>query len=225
MYWQESSSNETANAAKPTVDLVFAIRCRELPVDHAYSLSIAIMAHLPWIKEEEGAGIHSIHVAASGNGWMRPIHDDDLLFPSKRTKLSIRIPVEREADARVLSGKLLEVDGHELAIGDARTRSLSDLTTLFSRHMVVDEADTEEEFLDSAVENLKEMGVHPKKMLCGIENIIKTPDRQMKTRSLMLADLHLEESVTLQIQGMGAYRHLGCGLFIPHRGIAEITGG
>ncbi len=224
MYWQESSNNDTGNVAESVIDMVFAIRCSELPVDHAFSLSIAIMAHLPWIKEEEGAGIHSIHVAASGNGWMRPIHGDNFLFPSRRTKLSIRVPAGREADTRVLSGKLLEVDGHELAIGDARTRSLSTLTTLFSRHMVVDETETEEEFLDRAVENFKVMDVHPKKMLCGIENVINTPDRSLKTRSLMLADLRMEESATLQTQGMGGHRHLGCGLFIPHRGIAEITG-
>ncbi len=224
MHWQESPNNDAENAAESVVDMAFAIRCRQLPVDHAYSLSIAIMAHLPWIKEEVGAGIHSIHVAASGNGWVRPIHGDNLLFPSRRTKLSIRVPVEREADARVLSGKLLEVDGHELVIGDARIRPLSTLTTLFSRHMVVDETEAEEEFLDRAAENLEEMGVRPQKMLCGIENTINTPDRLLKTRSLMLADLRLEESAALQTQGMGGHRHLGCGLFIPHRGIAEITG-
>ncbi|NOZ11078.1 MAG: type I-MYXAN CRISPR-associated protein Cas6/Cmx6 [Gammaproteobacteria bacterium] len=222
MYWQEPTHTHDVTVNDSVVDMVFAIRCRELPVDHAHSLAKAIMVYLPWLREEIGAGIHSIHVAASGNGWMRPPRDDDLLFPSRRTKLRIRIPIEREADTRVLSSKLLKIDGHELAIGDARKKSLSALTTLFSRHMVVDATETEEAFLDRVAGNLKEMGVHPQKMLCGIENTINTPDRPLKTRSLMLAELRLEESAVLQTQGMGECRHLGCGLFIPHRGIAEL---
>jgi len=44
----------------------------------------------------------------------------------------------------------------------------------------------------------------------------------MHTRSLMLADLTVEEAVKLQQQGLGADRKLGCGLFIPHKGINPV---
>jgi hypothetical protein len=59
-------------------------------------------------------------------------------------------------------------------------------------------------------------------MLCGTETIITTPDKEIKTRSLMLADLSVEESVTLQMKGLGTHRWLGCGLFIPHKDIKEV---
>jgi hypothetical protein len=39
---------------------------------------------------------------------------------------------------------------------------------------------------------------------------------------LMIADLEIEESVRLQQSGLGPYRHLGCGVFIPHKDINEI---
>ena len=61
------------------VDVVFAISGRSLPVDHAYALSQAIATALPWFADEPGAGLHTIHGAASGSGWMRPEGADALL--------------------------------------------------------------------------------------------------------------------------------------------------
>ena len=49
-----------------------------------------------------------------------------------------------------------------------------------------------------------------------------TPEVSLLTRSLMLADLTLEESLRLQQQGLGTHRHMGCGIFIPHKGIDAV---
>jgi hypothetical protein len=38
----------------------------------------------------------------------------------------------------------------------------------------------------------------------------------------MLADLTAEESVRLQEQGLGPLRQMGCGIFIPHKGIDAV---
>jgi len=66
------------------------------------------------------------------------------------------------------------------------------------------------------------MGITPKKMLCGIEHRLRTPDGPLRTRSLMLAELSPDESRRLQEQGLGSFRHLGCGLLLPHKGIQEL---
>ena len=42
------------------------------------------------------------------------------------------------------------------------------------------------------------------------------------TRSLMLAELQPEESIRLQEDGLGPLRHMGCGIFIPHKGIEAV---
>ena len=39
---------------------------------------------------------------------------------------------------------------------------------------------------------------------------------------LMLAGLAPEESLALQWHGLGEERMLGCGLFIPHKGIGDL---
>ncbi len=77
-------------------------------------------------------------------------------------------------------------------------------------------------FLQEAMTLFHKMGVYPNKMLCGMEHVIATPDRVIRARSLMLADLAVEESVKLQQQGLGTDRKLGCGLFIPHKDIREV---
>ncbi|MES9880712.1 MAG: type I-MYXAN CRISPR-associated protein Cas6/Cmx6 [Sedimenticola sp.] len=39
----------------------------------------------------------------------------------------------------------------------------------------------------------------------------------MTTRSLMVADLSVEDAIHLQEQGIGEGRSMGCGLFIPQK--------
>jgi len=221
MYWQESRNSENFVVPDDIVDMVYGIRCRSLPVDHAYALSQAIQAALPWFAAEEGAGVHAIHVAESGNGWMRPDDPNALLHLSRRTKLVLRVPKHRIDDAHQLTGQTLDIQGNPLQIETASIRPLSDLTTLFARYIVTDGAD-ESAFLRDALKQLNDMGVRPKKMLCGIEHVIRTPQRSIRARSLMLAELTLPESVRLQQQGLGTERKLGCGLFIPHKDIKEL---
>jgi len=224
MYWQESKDNERYIVPDDVVDVVYSIRCRSLPVDHAYALSQAIQTALPWFTGEERAGVHTIHVAESGNGWMRPDDPNALLHLSRRTKLALRLPKHRIDDAGRLTGQTLDVQGNPLQIEKASVRPLSELTTLFARYIVTDGAD-ENAFLQDAMRQLNDMGIRPKKMLCGIERVILTPQRSIRTRSLMLAELTLPESVRLQQQGLGTERKLGCGLFIPHKDIKELQQG
>ena len=222
MYWQEEDERTLSTVPDDVVDLVFAIACKTLPLDHAYSLSQAIQEILPWLAEEQGAGIHTIHVAESGNGWMRPTEVSAILHPSRRTKLRVRVPKHRVEQGKSLTGKTLNLDGHTVTVKEVTVKLLSDHPTVFSRYIVTDGFESETEVLEEMVKQLKAMGIKPKKMLCGTETIIATPEKEIKTRSLMLADLSVEESVMLQMKGLGSHRWLGCGLFIPHKDIKEV---
>jgi len=222
MYWQEEDDGKTLKVPDDVVDLVFSIACKALPVDHAYSLSQAIQQILPWLTEEEGAGVHTIHVAETGNGWIRPSEADAVLYPSRRTKLRVRIPKHRVDEGKSLTGNTLDLDGYIIQVKDVTVKPLSDHPTVFSRYIVTDGFESENAVLEEMVRQLKAMGIKPKKMLCGTETIINTPDKQITTRSLMLADLSVEESVQLQMKGLGSHRWLGCGLFIPHKDIKEV---
>ena len=204
------------------VDAVFAISCRCLPVDHAYALSQAIQAVLPWFAGEPGAGLHTVHGAASGSGWLRPEGEDAVLQLSRRTKLALRLPRRRLEDAGVLVGQTLDIAGYTLRIDDLAPRPLARITTLFSRCVMMPACDDEADFLLAAAAQLSEVGISPQRVLCGRVTPVATPARTYQTRSLMLAGLTPEQSLAMQRHGLGAERKLGCGLFIPHKDIADL---
>ncbi len=222
MYWEEPRAPEEYIVSDDVIDLVFNITCRCLPVDHAYALSQALHETLPWLNREKRAGVHPIHVAETSHGWTRPQGPNDLLYLSRRTKMVLRLPKHRIKDAGQLIGKILDVADHSLQVNKFAVRSLSTITTIFSRRITAGGSEDEEAFLNDVVQQLGAMGVKPKKMLCGLEKTISTPEKNIRTRSLLIADLNVEESVRLQQRGLGLHRHLGCGLFIPHKDIKAV---
>lgn len=217
---------DTAAADLPTpgdvVDAVFAISCRSLPVDHAHALSAAVQAALPWFADEPRAGLHQIHGAASASGWMRPEAPDALLQLSQRAKLVLRLPAHRLDDAAALVGRTLEVAGSPLRVDRLAPRPLARITTLFSRCVVLGAAPDESAFVAAAVDELAVLGIRSGRLLCGRVTPIATPARTYEARSLLVAALTLEQSFALQRHGLGEARKLGCGLFIPHKDIADL---
>ncbi len=227
MFWQENSERKKFVVPDTIVDVVFNIDCRCLPIEHTHALSSALRAALQWLDDVEDAGVHMIHGAESGNGWMRPdgSQGDALLYLSRRTKLELRVPKERVADVRALTGRTLDIEGHPLTVHDGQVRLLSNITTLFSRHVIADADQDEESFLRTSSAQLQALGVRCGKMLCGRSHDIELPSERLFTRSLMLAELSVEHSILLQQKGLGAGRKLGCGLFLPHKDIKAVRGG
>jgi len=224
MFWTEENE-AVAEFSVPdhVLDVAFTIKCRTLPVDHAWALSNRLLEALPWLDEEEQAGVHLIHGAASGNGWYRPEETPNaLLHLSRRARLRLRLPRHRLDDACELSGKTLDIDGHALRVGESEVHRLNPLPTLFSRYVITREAVEEEEFLQQALDHLIKLDIDCRKLLCGITHTLDFPHGPVFTRSLMVAELTPEHSVRLQQDGLGEGRKMGCGLFIPHKGIKAV---
>lgn len=224
MFWNEENDEQQEFVIPDNVvDVVFAVEdCPCLPAEHAYPLAEALHRTLPWLAEEERVGVHPIYGAESGNGWQRPEDPDAPIYLSRRQKMTLRVPRERVEDIRQLSGSTLEIDGYSLTVGEAKTRLLSDLPTLFARNVATRPGLSEDEFLEQVARELRELDVQVKKMLASIERDVRTPDGPLHTRGLMLADLTPEDSVRLQEEGLGPHRKLGCGLFVPQKGIKAV---
>jgi CRISPR-associated protein Cas6 len=204
------------------VDAAFAIECRSLPVDHAFALSTAIQEALPWFADDPQAGLHTVHGAASGSGWMRPEGEDALLQLSHRTKLVLRIPESRLQDAAALSGLTLDVAGFPMRVGPLSPRPLVRIASLFSRSVIFEDSGDEAGFLAAAVEGLRALGVEASTMLCGRDVTLATPQRVYRARSLMVTVATPAQSLALQRHGLGEARKLGCGLFIPHKDVGDL---
>lgn len=226
MYWHDENDNpETYQVPEDVVDIAFRLDCRTLLLDHAQALSTALHTALPWIVDEPELAIHTIHVAESGNGWMRPENGlDEVLHLSRRTRMRLRLPQERVEEAQQLTGQTLDIGGSKLKVGDSAIHKLSKQTTLFSRYVLGDNIEDEAVFMQEAHKLLLSLGIQPKKMMPGLPHSISTADGDLHSRTLMLAELSIDDSVRLQQLGLGAGRKLGCGIFIPHKGIDSVAG-
>jgi CRISPR-associated protein Cas6 len=225
MLWQDPPDEQHQAACEDMVDFAYRLSGGTLPVDHAHALSRAVLAELPWLADEPRCGVHQIHVASSGHGWMRPEGDAcEVLNLSRRTRLTLRLPRERLADAEALSGRSLDVDSHLLQVGKAAERPLTPSSTLFARYVICDDArdEDEESFIDWVADRLRGMGITPTKLLCGMSSRIDVTGERVQARSLMVAALSAAASLALQQRGLGDGRLLGCGLFVPHKGIEAV---
>ena len=223
MRWDEESNDEAAVAAAEVVDVAFRLSGRWLPASHAGTLRSAVVKVLPWLEDEPAAGIHSIHGAASGNGWERPGSEpDDMLMLSRRTRLVLRVPARLAGETAALCGRRLDVGGCELATGARQVRALHPAGTVFARYVVDEEGADEERFVERVASELESRSVAVRKLLCGRSHRIESAEGVLATRSLLVADLGPEESLAVQCHGIGPGRLLGCGLFVPHKGIGPV---
>jgi len=222
MLWEEDDKQADENAIPDdVVDLIFKIDCKQIPTMHAYELAQALYGLLPWIKDEPEIGIHQIHGATSGNGWERP-PDGELMHLSRRARMHLRVPKERVDEARAISGETLDIAGFPVALGAASVKLLKPIPTLFSRYVIGPEGLDEEGFVDWIADELRQRDILVRKLLCGIGHTLATPEGDINTRSVMIADLDKATSLSLQETGVGPGRHLGCGIFLPHKGIRAV---
>lgn len=223
MYWEESDDDaDYINVPEDVVDLLFNIQCKGLPIDHGKLLSDSICQQLPWVADESQAAIHQIHVAESSHGWQRPDDKDDILLPSRRTRLVLRMPSQRLSDCQNLVGQTLDVGGHSLQVGEYKIRPLSKLTTIFSRYVDTDEGEQDNEFIDRMLALLSERNIRVKKMMSGLIVMHSSNDDEIVTRKLMVSGLSIDDSLDLQQKGIGNKMLMGIGIFLPHKGIDSV---
>jgi len=220
MFWQEEIDSDNATALTPILDMGFALGCPQLPVDHAANLANAIIAILPWLEDEPMAGIHCIRSATSGNGWSPP---QSVMQLSRRTRLYLRIPEHRQQEVLALSNQRLQLGDDTITLGPARPRPLQSLPCLRAYHMINEVGESEPKFMQRIADELASQQIPVRKMLCGLANTVQSKTGMLHTRSVMIADLQPQESLTLQSRVIGNGRLLGCGLFVPHKGINAVN--
>jgi CRISPR-associated protein Cas6 len=195
-------------------DAVFDLSGQELPEDHGQALLEALLAHLPWLKDTPDAGIHSIHGASSGHG---------TLVINRRAKLVLRLPLARLVEAQALVGKDMNLGCGPIRIGAMKEKALTPFQYLYSHFVDLGTTD-EVEFLGTVRARLDEMGIQGG-LIPGKQRKMHTPDGDIGGYSLMLHDVSLAHSITIQEQGIGRNRLRGCGIFIPHKSIKEVAVG
>lgn len=199
-----------SGVSERAVDLVFAVSGRQLPFGYARSLWEALLGRMPWLADEAPVGVHAIRGSACDTG----------LLLSRRARLALRLPLHRRDDAMALSGQALDVGGERLGIGDVRPRPLEPFPTLSAHFVATGAADPLAH--QQAIETMLGELQLPLRFICGRMRAVNLGAGEIAGAELVLHELRPEQSLVLQERGLGADRHLGHGLFLPHKTIRDI---
>jgi len=180
--------------------------------DYRALLAAAIESRLPWLAETPGAGIHRLNLVQGGGGQM---------LLSRRTRLVLRVPRDRLAEARALEGATLVLDRNELTVGPLQVRELLPWGTLYAHLVAADAkaAPDEAAFMRQVGEELRVLSV-PCRAICGRRQMLEAG--ALQGYSLMLDGLAATDSLRLLERGIGRQQRLGCGLFVPHKSAAAV---
>ena len=210
----------TEAAGEEIVDLAFRLPGGQLPIDHAYALFAEISKALPWFADETAARLHLVHTAGPGSGWIPPDESSGReLHLSRRTKLTLRIPRRRAADAMALSGREMDINGYPLTPGAAKVVPLAPASTLLARHVVCEGNEHESRLVSRLTRTLRKHGVTDATLICGRAHRIVTPESVIHTRSLVVTNLDPDGAMFLMRNSIGPAGKLGCGIFIPYKHI------
>jgi CRISPR-associated protein Cas6 len=209
MMTEELQDKTSVNEAQEMIDIVFDLDGAQVPPDYPFELWAEIVRSLVWLKDEKNAGILPLRGSASG--------ENTLL--SRRTKLILRIPVERAAQAAKLSGQKIKIGESILKVGVGKTRELLPATTLHST--LVESGLGEVEFLADIMKQLQEMQITCN-LICDKYKKIIGAKQSLAGYGLVLHDLKPQASLLIQRTGLGGARHFGCGIFVPFKAISGL---
>ena len=190
-------------------DLGFEASGAALARDYRRVLSAALQRALPWLADTPGAAVHRLNLPAGG-GEQAPL--------SRRTRLTLRVPVERAAEAEALAGLALEIGATALRLGRPRRRELLPFGTLYA-HFVAFDGDDEVAFLTEVEQQLDALAVRAR-AICGRRHAIE--GGALQGFSLMLDGLTPADALRVLERGLGPHRELGCGVFVPHKSAAAV---
>ncbi|MDR3394705.1 MAG: type I-MYXAN CRISPR-associated protein Cas6/Cmx6 [Parasulfuritortus sp.] len=194
-------------------DVYFDLTGNEVPADHGQALFDALLAHIPWLKDESAVGVQSIHGAPTGR--------NDNLVINRRAKLVLRLPLARVDAVRSLCGKHLNTGAGDIVIGDLKEKFLTPYATLYAPMVDLGTGD-EAAFLEAAHAELEKIGIR-----CGLipgkKRKMALTEGEISGYSLMLHDISLQQSLLVQEDGLGCHRSFGCGIFVPHKSIKEVA--
>lgn len=213
MFNPEWEAIRNSDLVSRTIELHFDLNGSEIPADHGFALHSAVLAAAPALAEIEDLAILPITGAPSGR--------NDMLVLNRRAKLILRVPTEQQNQALTLQGVTLAL-GSGLMLGRAKAKSLLPFATLYSALLDLNERD-EVTFLAQASALLSAQDIPHGGLICGKQRTMSTPDGVRTGYSLMIHDVPPQQSLQLQETGLGRGRAWGCGVFVPHKSIKEVT--
>ncbi|MCK9513112.1 MAG: type I-MYXAN CRISPR-associated protein Cas6/Cmx6 [Pigmentiphaga sp.] len=178
---------------------------RSIPVDHGYALYGALSWALQMIHE----GSWQVCPLAG-----KPV-GRELRGPGT---LQIRGPLA-ESMLGALNGQRMRVGSREMFLGRATLSEVKPARELAARFVTIKNATTEDALLTHLVERLTAMIGRVPEITIGRRRVMVIGSKRVVGFGVALAGLEDEESMTVQLEGLGGRRRMGGGVFLPHQSI------
>lgn len=191
------------------IDMAFDLDGETIPAAYPFALWEGIVRQVPQLAKEKLVGVLPIRATESREG---------LLLP-KRAKLVLRLPATLADAASHLAGATIRIGTSGLRLGNGRIKTIQPCSTIHAQ-LVTGESD-EMVFMERISAQLSAMKISAK-LICGKHRTLVGDGQTIRGFSLVVHDLKPEASLRLQYAGLGEARHLGCGIFVPHKIISGL---
>jgi CRISPR-associated protein Cas6 len=202
-----------------TVELCFPVLGSVLPTDHHYPLYAAASAVVPWLHDPSSRfALAPIPGRYVGEGQLR-------LEPWSRLRLRLR--AEDLPRVLPLAGKSLRLLGQALRLGAPHVEGLRPVADLLAHTVTIRGAMDVDSF---ALAARKQLDALPVGGVAAVPRIPSGPRQGQPQRQVMrvkdsvvvgfplrVSGLSAEESLRLQVAGVGGRRRMGGGFFLPAR--------
>lgn len=204
-----------------TVDVLFPAAGGPLPVDHSYPLYGALSAVVPAFHAAEG-GVRFAPITGDPTG-------DGRLTLNPHSYLRVRVPTDGVRSVLPLAGQRLDVAGVGVRLGVPSVRTLTPAASVVSRLVTFKNADAPDAFLTAARRRLSELSIVGEPQLpvhlagdrAGepLRRVVRIKGVAIVGYALIVAELSAADSLRLQDVGLGGRTHIGCGFFVPAKGV------
>jgi CRISPR-associated protein Cas6 len=197
---------------EPFIDLSFPLRGSQLPADHGYALLAAIASYVPNIKDYHDISI----LTAAGLG-----DREGKILLNEHSHFRIRVPVTKIPLVYAIAGKRLRLGTHEVELGIPTIQTLKPCPYLRSRIITIKGYEEPKSFLEAAKRQLEALEVQGELSIPCDRNgnparkTIKIKRFTVVGFTVEVIRLSEEDSLKLQVHGLGGKHHMGCGIFIP----------
>jgi CRISPR-associated protein Cas6 len=193
------------------IDLSFPVTAvSPIQSDHGYFLYSGLCRQMPQLHESDGYAVHPIRGQQTGNRQLQ-------LCPWSR--LIFRAAAEKIPELIALAGKQLQVADRVIRVGIPEVHALTPSPALRSRLVTTKNGQVAERFLKELRHQLDVINVSPEVILTLVKRrTLRIRDKEVVGHEVIIEGLTAEESLTIQEQGLGGRRHMGCGVFVPFVG-------
>jgi CRISPR-associated protein Cas6 len=209
------------------INLSFPVKGTQLPADHNYRLYAALSQRFSELHDLKGLAINTISGIPDQQG---------KIILTKSSKLYIRFPVEAIALIYPLAGESLKIGDHIIELGNPELQTLQPIDTLKARLVTIKGYTEPSSFLEAVQRQLEALEIkanigipankngEPKRLTMKINKAQAKRSYTIIGFSVVVSDLTSEDSIKLQIEGLGGKRRLGCGVFYPNIKVNHFQG-